>query len=127
IRPDSLDAFPSTPRPTTAPASSSERTGAVPDPSRPFDVGQCATPVPEEAIRSTAADDRCTQCASHTSGPSQPSDSAYSTGVIPYRSWQYDSSSLVSARCVCSRTPSDRASDAQCRISSPVTVNGEHG
>ena len=46
MRPDSFDAEPSTPRPTGAPAASSARTGAMPAPSRPFDVGQCATPVP---------------------------------------------------------------------------------
>ena len=42
----SFDAEPSTPRPTRTPASTSCRTGATPAPSRRFDVGQWATPVP---------------------------------------------------------------------------------
>ena len=44
--PRSFDAEPSTPRPTRTPASSMSRTGATPAPSRRFDVGQWATPVP---------------------------------------------------------------------------------
>ena len=42
----SFDAEPSTPSPTRTPASSSSRTGAMPAPSRRFEVGQCATPTP---------------------------------------------------------------------------------
>ena len=44
--PRSFDADPSTPSPTRTPASASSRTGATPAPSRRFEVGQCATPVP---------------------------------------------------------------------------------
>ena len=44
--PRSFDAVPSTPRPTRMPASSMSRTGATPAPSRRFEVGQWATPVP---------------------------------------------------------------------------------
>ena len=42
----SLLAEPSTPSPTGAPAESSARTGAIPEPRRKFDEGQWATPVP---------------------------------------------------------------------------------
>ena len=51
--PASLDAAPSTPRPTGAPARTSGITGAIPAPSRAFEDGQCATPVrvsPKRAI-----------------------------------------------------------------------------
>ena len=51
----SFEAEPSTPRPTRTPASSIARTGAMPAPSRRFEVGQCATPVPVEAKRPTSA------------------------------------------------------------------------
>ena len=47
--PASLDAAPSTPSPTGAPARTSGTTGAIPAPSRAFDDGQCATPVPRLA------------------------------------------------------------------------------
>ena len=50
--PHSFDAAPSTPSPTGAPAASSAGTGAIPAPSRPLDVGQCATPVPVAPMRS---------------------------------------------------------------------------
>ena len=58
-------------RPAT-PASSSARTGAMPEPRRKFDDGQCATPVPVSPNSATSSAYRCTQCASQTSGPSQP-------------------------------------------------------
>ena len=73
------------------------------------------------------AGERWTQWASHTSGPSQSRPSRYSTGRTPKRSRQKASSSRVSARCVCRRTPWRRARAADSRISSPVTENGEHG
>ena len=82
----SFDALPSTPRPTRTPASSIARTGAMPDARRMFDVGQCATPVRVAAKRSMPAGSSLTQCACQTSGPIQPSDSAYSAGVQPKRS-----------------------------------------
>ena len=87
----------------------------MPAPSRPFDVGQCATPVPVAPIRSHSPPSRCTQCASQTSSPSQPRPSRYSSGRLPKRSRQNSSSSSVSARCVCSRTPRARASSAVSR------------
>ncbi len=101
------------------PASSSARTGAMPEPSRPLEVGQCATPVPVAANRPTASSDRCTQCASHTSDP----EPAEVLGVLRGRAAegagrQNASSSRVSARWVCSRTLRARASSALSRISS---------
>ena len=127
IRPDSLEAAPSTPSPTGTPARRNPAIGAAPEPSRPLEVGQCATPVPVAPNRSIAGCARCTQWAIHTSSPSHPSSSAYWAGEQPNRSWQYASSSSVSARCVCRRTPRRRASSADSRISSPVTLNGEQG
>jgi hypothetical protein len=123
----SLEAAPSTPRPTGAPARKSWRTGAMPAPSRAFELGQWATAVPVAASRFTAGSSRCTQCASQTSSPSQPSSSAYSVGVRPSACRQYASSSRVSARWVCIRTPSPRASSAASRMSLGLTENGEHG
>ena len=49
--PASFEADPSTPRPTVAPASSSARAGAMPAPSRRFELGHQATPAPDSAIR----------------------------------------------------------------------------
>ena len=65
---ESFDAEPSTPRPTCTPASSIARTGAIPDASRMFDVGQCATPVPVLAKRSMPCASSFTQCACQTCG-----------------------------------------------------------
>ena len=78
--PRSFDAVPSTPRPTRIPASSMSRTGATPAPSRRFEVGQWATPVPVDANWAMSASERWTQWAHQTSSASQPSRSRYSTG-----------------------------------------------
>ena len=124
----SLLADPSTPIPTFTPASSISRIGAIPDPSRMFDDGQCATPVPVSAIILISSEFTHTECAHHTSGPVHPTLSMYAAGRIPTRCIQKVSSSRVSATCVCSITPLyDRASLALCFNSSPVTENGEHG
>ena len=50
-----------------------------------------------------------------------------STGRMPNRASTSCSSSTVSARWVCNRRPSRRASAADSRISCGVTLNGEHG
>ena len=63
----SFDAEPSTPSPTSTPASRSSRTGAMPAPSRRFEVGQCATPTPWAPKRSISACERWMQCAHQTS------------------------------------------------------------
>ena len=72
--PRSFDAVPSTPRPTAIPASSMSRTGATPAPSRRFEVGQWATPVPVEANCAMSASERWTQWAHQTSSaePAEP-------------------------------------------------------
>ncbi len=92
-----------------------------------MELGQCATPVRVSASRRTAASSRCTQCASHTSGPNHPIRSRYSAGVHPKVVRQKFSSSTVSARWVCRRTSCLRASAAASVISSSVTENGEQG
>ncbi len=79
----SLLAEPSTPRPTGTPASSISRTGAMPEPSRKFEVGQWATPVPVSPKRRISSGDKWTQWASQTSLPSQPSRRRNSTGRQP--------------------------------------------
>ena len=122
-----MDAAPSTPSPTGTPAACRSRVRQMPAPSRALDEGQWATPVPESASARIAGSSRWMPCASHTSGPSQPRESTYSTGEQPNRSRQKASSSVVSARWVCSRTPLSRASAADCSSSSPVTENGEQG
>ena len=73
--PDSLDAVPSTPRPTGTPAASMSGTRAIPAASRALDDGQCATPVPVRAKAAMSESFMWTQCAIHTSSPSQPVDS----------------------------------------------------
>ncbi len=45
-----------------------------------FEHGQWATPVPVRAKSAIPGASSCTQCACHTSGPVQPSASAYSAG-----------------------------------------------
>lgn len=125
--PDSLLAEPSTPSPTGIPAASMSGTRAMPAPRRPLETGQWAAAIPPAAIAAIAGSSRCTVWANHTSGPTQPTDSMYSIGVLPKRSRQNSSSSSVSARWVCRRTPRSRASSALVRSRSPVTENGEHG
>ncbi len=125
--PASLLAAPSTPRPTGAPAARRSAARAMPAPSRAFDDGQCATPVPVVPIRFTSRSSKWVPWASQTSSPVQPRLTAYSSGEQPNRSRQKTSSSVVSARWVCSRTPLRRASAAASRIRSPVTENGEQG
>ncbi len=50
-------------------------TGAIPEPSRAFDVGQWATEVPVAANLAMSAGEGQTECANHTSGPNQPRSS----------------------------------------------------
>ena len=123
----SFDAAPSTPSPTGTPASRRSRVRAMPAPSRAFDDGQCATPVPVSPNDAMSLSPRWTAWANQTSGPSQPSSAMYSAGEQPKRSRQKSSSSVVSARCVWSRTSLRRASSAASTMSSRVTENGEHG
>ena len=98
-------------RPAPRPSRRS-RVRQMPAPSRALDDGQWATPVRVAANVAMSESSRWTPWASQTSGPSQPSDSTYSTGPQPNFSRQKSSSSTVSARCVCSRTPLSRASTA---------------
>ena len=114
--PASLEAAPSTPMPTGTPARRIARTGAMPEASRMLEHGQCATPVPVRANSSIPAGSSLTQCAHHTSAPTQPRDCTYSAGVQPNFSRVYAMSWSFSARCVCSDT-----------INSRLTENGEHG
>ena len=81
--PASLLAEPSTPSPTRTPASRICRTGAMPEPSRQFEQGQCATPVRLRANRSISAASSFTQCACQTWSPVQPRSSAYCPGRQP--------------------------------------------
>ncbi len=53
----------------------------MPEASRMLLPGQCATPVPVLAKSAMPASSSLTQWACHTSGPTQPSCSAYSAGV----------------------------------------------
>ena len=53
----------------------------MPEARRMLEPGQCATPVPVRANSAMPAASSFTQCACQTSGPTQPSCSAYSAGV----------------------------------------------
>ncbi len=126
--PASLDAAPSTPRPTGAPAAVSAATGAMPAPRRAFELGQCATPVPVAPNRATSASLRCTQCASHTSSPEPAEvvevlDRAHrrtAPGRTPPR--------RASRRGGCAGARrGGGASSAASAISPRVTQKGEHG
>ena len=123
----SADAEPSQPIPTGTPASRSSRTGARPAPRIWFELGQCATPVPQRPNRSISAWLGFTQCATQARAEPQPTRSKYSTGRQPNAASQNRSSSRSSAKWVCRRTSSRSASSAVRRISSGVTENGEHG
>ena len=125
--PESLLADPSTPSPTGTPASRIARSGAIPDPSRQLDEGQCAIPVRVRANSAISLASSSTQCACQTWSPTQPSDSAYTPGRQPKASSDQAMSSAFSARWVCSLTPLSAASAAASRISSRETENGEQG
>ena len=80
--------------------------GAMPAPSRALDDGQCATPVPvgaESCDRVVVEVDA--RGRTRRRARASPGDSTYSTGRQPNCSRQNSSSSRVSARWVCSRTP----------------------
>ena len=70
-------------QPHGTPASRIARSGAMPDPSRQFEHGQCATPVRVRAKRSISCASIFTQCACQTSAPVQPRSSAYCPGRQP--------------------------------------------
>ncbi len=57
--------------------------GAMPEASRMFEQGQCATPVPVRPNSAMPAGSSLTQWACQTSRPTQPRSSAYSAGVMP--------------------------------------------
>ena len=67
--PASLLAAPSTPSPTGLPAARRSAARAIPAPRRALELGQCATPVPDEPNRSISASEKWMPCANHTSGP----------------------------------------------------------
>ena len=114
-------------RPAT-PASRRSRARAMPAPSRALEVGQCATDVPVAASRAIAASARCTAWASQTSGPSQPSDSTYSTGRAAEPLAGRTPPRPASRRGGCaSARPCRGPASAACSSRSPVTENGEHG
>ena len=64
---DSFEAAPSTASETVPPSAASFSAGAMPEPSRQFDCGQCAMPVPVSASRRISSSSICTRCASQTS------------------------------------------------------------
>ena len=70
----SLEAEPSTPRPTRTPASRMARIGAMPEARRMLELGQCATPQPVRAKSAISSGFRTTQWACHTSAPIQPTE-----------------------------------------------------
>ena len=100
----SFEAAPSTPSPTGTPAECRSRVRQIPAPSRALttDSGRCRS---ASRPRPDGASSKWIPWANQTSGPSQPRDATYSTGEQPNFSRQKSSSSTVSARWVCSRTP----------------------
>ncbi len=109
-----------------APARSRSTTGAMPAPSRAFELGQCATPVPVAPKRAISAASRWTQCASQTSSPSQPSR----RGTRPAAAEALLAELLLVERLGQVRVQphaARRASAADSVIRSSVTENGEQG
>ena len=122
------EAAPSTPSPTGRPASSrSDARARCPRRAGALEDGQCATPVPVSPNRAMLASSSACSGRARRPRPASRASSMYSTGAQPNCSRQNSSSSMVSARWVCSRTPLRRASSAASLISSAVTENGEHG
>ena len=126
--PASLEAAPSTPRPTGAPARTSGRTGAMPAPSRALDDGQCATPVPRLAeardlARRTGARSaraRRRRPASRAPRGTRPAARRTAPGRTP--------PPRPSRPCACAAgRRAARATSAVSAISSRVTLNGEQG
>ncbi len=99
----------------------------MPDPSRQLLEGQWAIPVPVSPRRRTSASSKWMPWATQTSGAIQPISSSTARGRLPNRSRQLRSSSRVSARWVCRRSPRRLASAADSVISSGVTENGLQG
>ncbi len=85
---ESAEAEPSTPRPTGTPAARSSATGASPTPRIWFELGQCATPVPQRPSASISAAFGWTQCAIQDRSVAQPTSSNSSNGRHPYISRQ---------------------------------------
>src|SRR3984957_20070457 len=79
----SFEAAPSTPSETAPPSRASASAGAMPEPRRQLDCGQCAMPVPVLARTRTSSSSRCTRCANHTSSPSQSCSASQCTGRLP--------------------------------------------
>ena len=90
-------------------------------------MGQWATPVPVLASTRSSSSLKWMPWANHTSLPVQPKRSMYSRGRMPSLWSMKFSSSLVSHRWVCSRTPYWRARMALWRSSSADTEKGEQG
>ncbi len=82
----SLLAEPSTARPTFTPACRYFFTGAMPEASRMFELGQCATPHPARAKRAISPSLTWTAWANQTSSATQESASIHATGRTPNRS-----------------------------------------
>ncbi len=102
----SLEAAPSTPSPTGTPAASRSRIRQMPAPSRPLEDGQWATPVP---VAASLRDGGVVEV--HAVGqPDVVAEPAERVQVLDRRAAEAlgavaRSSSAVSARWVCSRTP----------------------
>ena len=126
--PTSLDATPSTPSPTGAPAAT--RSADARDPRAR--AGSCSTgsgrcrSASRRAGRPRASS-KWMPCATQTSGATQPMSSSTCERPRAEALQAVVSSSRVSARWVCSRSPSRRASAADSVISLGVTLNGLQG
>ena len=84
----SLEALPSTARPTGTSSLSISGTRAMPEPRRMLDEGQWATPVWVRCSRASSSSLKWMPWAYHTSSPSQPSRSIRASGRQPYCSRQ---------------------------------------
>ena len=103
-------------------------TGRCPAPRRPLELGQCATPVP---VAASARDRRrrpgARSARARRRRRASRASSRYSTGVQPNVSRQNSSSSAVSARWVCSRTPRRAGQLGRLAHQLALTENGEQG
>ena len=122
----SLDAAPSTPRPTGTPASRRSRVRQMPAP-----AGRWTRAVRDAGAAGGQGGDALVVEVDPVREPHVRAEPAQRLDVLDRAAAellrQKASSSVVSARCVCRRTPLSRASAAACSSRSPVTENGEQG
>ena len=125
--PASLEAAPSTPSPTGAPARTGRARARCRRPAARSSSGSARRPCPSRRSGTPRARRGGRSARARRRRPASRAPPGTPRAARRSAPRQKASSSVVSARWVCSRTPRLRASSAASFISSGVTENGEHG